>query len=531
MFIEFSTNKISLEGLQQHSENLYIYIRGYIIWNNKLYQEQEFAPILINHINSNSLTGNIPNYNGCFNIIVYLNNELIVINDRWGVYPLFYYKDNLKIIISDNWEKLLPYTKKNLRKDATYEALCFGYVLGNKTLIEEIYEFAPHTYYKIFLQDKELKVHPTSYWHLQHHFNNKKRHPKEFQELWESRFKIFADHLKEKNYNAFVPLTAGLDSRLLATELDNNNIPIYAMTWGGDYKDIEIETAIKLTPNIQNLRSHSLLYLNNTTVNNMLSIDLKGNWITSLVFAKRLFYFQKLIKQECSAWFPGHSGGFMSGGHLKHRMKLWKSKEDVINYILKFQTSSTLKSVLINQSDEVKDSILTSIRRTLPVQDLISTYIRWDLEQKQRRYVIRSSISEPRELMNLYLPYYDYEIMDFFLNLPFSQLINKNLKIKAMSKYIYKNKPAIRKIKNNGKPLRPIRNNLLYEYENKLIKKLKEITGINNKKEYSNDFDWENIKISITLPEFLYQNIPNKIDQNKKLHHFYNLSCLYKKIN
>ncbi|MFW6226253.1 MAG: hypothetical protein ACOC3V_04790 [bacterium] len=523
----------SVKNVKQISTNRYIYIRGYIIWGEKLYQDYDFVPILNNHLNSNLLYDNIPKYNGCFNIVIVDNSEIIVINDRWGVFPLFYYKKEQKVIISDLWDNLLPYTKREFREDATYESLCFGYALGNKTLIDDVYEFEPHSYYQIKRKNDKLKIEKISYWHLQHNFDVPKRHPKEFKDLWEKRFSIFADYLKENNFNAFVPLTAGLDSRQLATELDNNDIPIYAMTWGGSWEDIEIKTAFQLAPKINNLLEHSLLYFNQRTLNNIISYSLTGNLITSLVFGQRFFYFQNQIKHNCSSWFPGHSGGLMSGGHLRYKMKFWKTKADIIKHILDFQAFAKLRNFLMDNNSKAKEAIYESLKDTIPDDtDLISSFIRWDVEQKQRRYVIRSSISEPRELMYLYLPYYDYEIMDFFLNLPFSQLLNKNLKIKALSKYIYKNRPEVKQIRNNGKPFKPIKNNLIHEYEEEVKDKINNMLGSQkNKKEYRDDVKWEEMSKSIVLPDFLDKNLLlENTELNKKTHHFQNLSFLYKKV-
>ncbi|MFW5720753.1 MAG: hypothetical protein ACOCWW_00040 [Bacteroidota bacterium] len=532
MFIYFDSQNQSVKDVKQIDSNICIYIRGYIIWKDKLYQDYDFLPILNYHLNSNLLYDNIPKYNGCFNIVILNDSEITVINDRWGVFPLFYFKNEQKIIISDLWDSLLPYTKREFREDATYESLCFGYVMGNKTLIDGVYEFEPHSYYIINRKNNKPKIQKTSYWHLQHNFDVPKRHPKEFKDIWENRFKIFANHLKEKKYNAFVPLTAGLDSRLLATELDNNEIPIYGMTWGGSCKDIDIKTAFQLAPQINNLKEHCLIYLNQRTLNDMTSCSLTGNLITTLVFGQRFFYFQNRIKHDCSSWFPGHSGGFMSGGHLRYKMKFWKTKANIVDYILDFQAFAKLRNFLMNNDSKVKEAIYEGLKDTIPDDpDLISSYIRWDVEQKQRRYIIRSSISEPTELMYLYLPYYDYEIMDFFLNLPFSQLLNKNLKIKAMSDYIYKNKPEIKQIRNNGKPLKPIKNNLVHEYEGKIKNMINMLYGQTNKKEYKENIKWKEMADSLVLPEFLdKKRILENLGLNKKIQHLQNLSLLHKKI-
>ncbi|MFW6273094.1 MAG: hypothetical protein ACOC2U_04885, partial [bacterium] len=126
MFIYFDSQNQSVKDVKQIDSNICIYIRGYIIWKDKLYQDYDFLPILNYHLNSNLLYDNIPKYNGCFNIVILNDSEITVINDRWGVFPLFYFKNEQKIIISDLWDSLLPYTKREFREDATYESLCFG---------------------------------------------------------------------------------------------------------------------------------------------------------------------------------------------------------------------------------------------------------------------------------------------------------------------------------------------------------------------------------------------------------------------
>ena len=532
MFLTYSAEKINHQGMKEFAPDLFLFVKGYIIWKHELYQDQNFETLVISHLKAGSLFQNIPYYNGCFNIVILYHAELIVINDRWGIFPLFYYKNQDKIVISDVWKHLIPYSGSKIRKDSTYESLCFGYVLGEKTMIDKVFEFNPHSYYRIWFENQKMKLKTISYWYLEHNFSGKSRSPEEFKELWESRMKIFADFIKRNHSGAYIPLTAGLDSRLLATELDKYDIPLYTMTWGNNYHNFEIQAAGEIASQLGNIRGHYLMYLNDSMFSRLRSFHLHGNRITSLMFGQPFYYYQNLVKDECDTFFPGHSGGFMAGGHLKYRMKSWKNQEDVIRYIFRFK-SSPLTNHLIGQNKEIRDILMQSVRETLPSnQDPISTFIRWDLEQLQRRYIIRSSLSEPQELMKLYLPYYDYELMDFFLNLPFKQLLNKNLKIEAITKNIYKDQPYFRAVKNNGKKMTPVRNNFVYEYKYKLISHIKQKMKMSsrNSEEYTRDIDWQGIFESLEFPKFIDKDLLRNKYLKQKLRHYYNLSSFIQEL-
>jgi hypothetical protein len=80
--------------------------------------------------------------NGNFSVVVYekKTNELIIANDRLGIYPLFVYITRNLIIFSNEYQPILSYHKCNKTLDPTAVAEYFilGGPLDNKTFIREI---------------------------------------------------------------------------------------------------------------------------------------------------------------------------------------------------------------------------------------------------------------------------------------------------------------------------------------------------------------------------------------------------------
>jgi len=108
----------------------------------------------------------IEDIEGIYSILIFdkIKNKCFLITDRYGVYSLFYLKDHNHIIISDTIGEIINHMQYiKLNKESIIEYLNFGYKLGNKTHIKDIYEFEASTIYQI---DKELKMTEKFYWNI-----------------------------------------------------------------------------------------------------------------------------------------------------------------------------------------------------------------------------------------------------------------------------------------------------------------------------------------------------------------------------
>ncbi|MGC9363736.1 MAG: hypothetical protein ACP5FZ_04105, partial [Fidelibacterota bacterium] len=220
---------------------------------------------------------------------------------------------------------------------------------------------------------------------------------------------------------------------------------------------------------------------------------------------KRLLY---LCNQTDNYFYiPGHDANYMAGENIKYQMLKWKNKQDIIKYIFKFK-SSPITRHLIENNQIYRDILYNSLKQTIPEDsDLISNFNRWNGEQRLRRYILRSSIMSLSDKQRILIPYFDYKLMDFFINLPLSSLLNQKLYQNAQIRYLYKGNPDLIKIKRGGvKTVRIISNNYFTEYYPKLMNEIKRILKIPKPQKLIWDptIDWQkDILPKLNLPSCL----------------------------
>ena len=474
MKLIFNENNFSQEGFFQINNNTYIYFEGSVIYQNNLYIDNEFYPILINIIENNILEDIIVKFNGNFNIILYKNNKITIANDRWGSFPLYFFHNQKKIAISNDWKKIIPYTNKSFNETSLLEYISFGYVLGNKTLIQNLEEFQAHSIYEFkFINNNLVKKH-NSYWSFEYSFKqtNSKEKEKEFSDLWLKQIAIYANYLKNKSNLIFLPLSGGLDSRLLAAAFNKHNIEMHTMTWVFQNNMSQLYRAKEVIKKISNITKHEIFYLDDKNTVDLYNSSVPFNLITNGRSGIETYYFYQYIK-DIPYIIPGFSGDFMAGSHLQYKMKNWKKKQDIINYIKKFKFSPIINNITNNRTF-FEETITNSLEQTISSdKDLISSFIAWDLEQRQRRYIIQSGNihNKTRQI----IPFFDYKLIDFFLNLSFEDLLNTKLYINSQINYLYKNhyNNELIKIKRDEKVQKKIKTNLIYEYKSKMKKVIK----------------------------------------------------------
>jgi len=471
MFLHLRPGKIESEGFSKLEGGGLIFFKGYVIHEDKIISDKDFLPILTRHYLNRELHDRVKTYNGNFIFIIIRDNKVIAANDRYGVYPLFYTKKEKQLIISTQWQRLVPHSGKHLHRGAVMEILSLGYVLGTKTLVENIHEFPTATLMETNVQDDGPETLWNQYWKIKHRFarGNMRKLEKEFADLWQSRISVYSQYIKENGNSCIQLLSGGLDSRLLAHEFDQAGIQIHAITFGLGQESGEIVTARKVMEKLANGTSHKVFYNDHEELQKIVRSDVMYDRITNARNYEKELYSYHELADVATIRVPGYSGDYMAGSHIKYRMKSWKSKQDVINYILKFHVTPLIRPDLAT-SNEHKEMLIQALDESIGIDtDPISAFIQWDLDYRQRRYIIRSEVEDNSGDTRFLLPFFDNQLIDFFLGLPMDALLNTKLYTNAQLKYLYNsNKDLIRIKRDNDVQQGTIRNNLVYEYHKKL---------------------------------------------------------------
>jgi hypothetical protein len=271
-----------------------------------------------------------------------------------------------------------------------------------------------------------------------------------------------------------MPFSGGLDCRLLAHELNKKQIPFYALTFGSEESN-EVKSAKEAINYLDNCEYHYILPLNKTKTREIFNNINLDHRITCSFPAEPLHYLQ--LQEKFEYIMPGYSGDFMAGSHIKFKMLFWKKREQIADYILKNKSTPYTKTLIKHPYlyEIIKKNLLKVIPKS---NNLISSFIRWDVEQRQRKYIARSAYQfQSDHKAQPILPFFDYNLMDFFLALPFQQLWNTRLYTNTQLKHLYLDNLPLINSPRDGKTQGLIKQNLIQEYKPKIKKILNSMTG------------------------------------------------------
>jgi asparagine synthase (glutamine-hydrolysing) len=203
-----------------------------IVFNGEIYNFKEVRKNLINNtytfkttsdteviLNAYKEYGNkfANHFKGMFSIVIYdlELKKLIIVRDRAGEKPLYYFMDNDIFIFSSEIKSLLSINKikKNINKTALNQFLQLTYIPSPLTIFEGIYKLKAGHIMEIDLQGK---VKNSQYWSMNFDDNNQINSKKECVSLLRQR--VFES--VEKTLYADVPvgvlMSGGIDSTIIA---------------------------------------------------------------------------------------------------------------------------------------------------------------------------------------------------------------------------------------------------------------------------------------------------------------------------
>lgn len=189
-------------------DNIGIFIYGYP-FNASI--DSWIAPADVYQQYSRNGLSFINDIEGLYTVIILdkTKKKCFVIVDRYGVYTLFYSRNRNHIILSDVISEIITHMSGiRLNQRSIIEYLNFGFKLGNKTHIEDIYEFESSRIYEI---NTELEMTERVYWE----FKDKLEEGKMTKEEFLTAFNAHIATAKSLAKKLCLPLTGGLDTRTI----------------------------------------------------------------------------------------------------------------------------------------------------------------------------------------------------------------------------------------------------------------------------------------------------------------------------
>lgn len=389
-------------------------------------------------------------FKGNFSIIAKKNNTQFACVDSIRAFPIFYSKKQSKFTynpraILNN----LEYDQKGIT-----ELSMSSYVLGDRTLFKDIKQLRPGeiVYFPKFKKKQYFKFYP------------KKIYKKNIDQLSEELNLITNKIIKRviekyKNKRILVPLSGGLDSRLVLSKLvefgcQNLEAITYGIDNNGELK-IAREVAKKLNVKwnfvpTSDLESKKIF---NSEVRKNYWKSSSGNCVLPNMQEFHLFYNLKKNKtlNNYDVVINGQAGDFITGGHINTKLNNKINKNEFLELII--NKHFNLWSHLNNKKNInlIKDEILENLNFYLNTEnkssfDAYDAQL-WEWSERQSKFV--SNQQRVYEFFDLdwYLPLWDREYIDFWINCPSELLVNQKLYKYYLEKWNYKNLFTDKKLK------------------------------------------------------------------------------------
>ena len=422
--------------------------------------------------------------------------RLLIVNDRFGLVPLFYCHLRGHLLFGGGAGAILASPDYTPKTDAIAmaEFLTLEHVLGNRTLFEGIMLLPPASL--LTCADEQLKCQ--SYWDLQFREEYGDHDENWYIERWihYTRQAVWRRIRTKKPIG--VLLSGGLDSRTVLAMIDRDCYPVNTFTFGiPQCDDIrlarEVAFEVGATPHFFELKSDFLIKFAEEGVK-------LTDGLNSCAHMHVLAPLRE-IAQRTQMLLTGSVGDTLNADHhVAYRSMPMSSDDNVLARALFKQAALCVP--------EAKHSQLFSETFYQKVQGAVFESFKAALAQcnamlpanKAKHYWIRQSdrrwILEGQRLLRsqavVRMPFYDHDLFDFMLNVPPGLRLDGYLYERAFSKAF----PKLAKIPwaATGLPLVPCMRDVWIRAQNQLRWRLRE-SGLKwvsppSKRPYADYDDW-----------------------------------------
>ena len=379
-----------------------------------------------------------------FGIIVISQNWSFAAVDCARTFPLFWKKTKNKIVISPQAKCIADQYESPIDKNQLLAFQMSGYCIDEGTLWKGIKNLNPG--YFIFInniEDYSLgKYFLYQPWSIinQPYFKYKEQLKVEIKKILENLIN------KANGKTIVVPLSAGLDSRLIASglkDLNYNNVKCFSYGLKNNYESNASKIiAKKLGYNwtfVEINQSKAKKYYLSKEYKNFISNKVDGCAATSI---QGLYAIDELIKNKYISKediiVNGNSGDFITGGHLPKILDTSiKSKDSNLLFNEIIESHYTKHYVLWNSllSDKNKNIIKTQLLLQIKknVYNINSNFMPQGIaefleyENRQSKFVNNSQRIYEAYDLKWHLPLWDKSFMEFWSNVPLQFKKNQKL--------------------------------------------------------------------------------------------------------
>lgn len=522
------TNFVFNSGFKWFTNNN-VSVKGYLFTpDNTFYEKDKLAYLFKNVKTKEQLLEIVQHAKGLFTIFIQKSDSgFILVNDIIRAFPVFFYQNKDDIYLSDDIKFLLDKTEINkIDLIAKTEFVSAGFVSGHNTLINDIQ--VTQSGEILSFENNKLTIESYFDYSISKPFQQTKEElENQSKQFIDSVFKRLVESLNGRM--AVIPLSGGLDSRLIACKLkEYGHKKMLCYTFGRSTNNPEKTTSEKVAKKlglnwifIEYNEENIGKYINTEEFKHYYEYYCQhsSSFMFQDYFAIRYLVRNKIIPDD-AVFIPGYSGDFLGGsqlykkGNIKFKASLKQIAENIV--IEKYINTdiSSVQKKLISEKIELQ---LKNIYKDKNELLAYSVFENWEIKENLSKFIAQAAHIYNYFGFEYRLPYWDYELVNFYKHVPFKYKYGKKLYDNTLFSSFLEQGVNF----NAGKNLNPIQFRL-YSIKKKLKKVLQKAINrrIGNQIDYLN---YELILIDI-VKDLRKDNTfceNNLLTQNSYLAHWY----------
>jgi asparagine synthase (glutamine-hydrolysing) len=435
------------------SNDVTIYHKGYVFIGNKLEDFSNITKNIIQKIEKNdsdSLKKYLNSLNGCFAVVIEHPNFIFASVDRIRSIPLFYSKTKKRFILSDDANYIRAELKPTINEINAAEFLLTGFVTGQRTLFDDIFQLQVGEY---LIYHKNSFTFEKDFYFRFHHQDffgcSEDELIEKLDDVMISVFKRLIQATVDHGKQIVVPLSGGIDSRLIVAMLKRLGVDNVLCFTYGQKNDVEVQISKKVADALHykwHLVKHNRKMLYGLFHSKEMETYQRyaGNLI-SLPHIQDFFalYYLKnnhVISKD-SVIVPGHTG-MICGGCLPDifDLKIGLSIDKVSQYCLNRHYNLWKRSdgrVPERFIEYIKESTnFTNIKNNEDTADFIEIF---DFNERQAKFIVNSVRAYEYHNFEWALPLCDLELMNYFIKIPLDKRIKKSFYTIIFAKNMFTN--------------------------------------------------------------------------------------------
>ncbi len=429
------------------SNGVRYYLKGNVFFNDRLLSPEKLTEILCpligkeGEVQEKEIGDLLKGFNGEFAFVAETENRIFCAVDKLRSTPLFYTTAKNNFIVSDNAYYLKDKNNHPRNEKNAVEFLVAGYVTGNETLFDGIKQMKNAEF--LIYQKKRNHLKTFTYFrylHEDYYELPEKKLLEMLDQAFVNAFSRLIESTEKKGKKLVVPLSGGLDSRIIVAMLKRLGVnDVVCISYG---RKGNRESAI--SKKVANALGYDWLFVKYTASKwhecyNSEEADLfrifAGN-LASLPHMQDFLAVKELKTQgklpENAVFIPGHTGDMLAGSHIPHyyfdvsrnynsetyladslkrHYILWKwPSEYEFEHAFKEKIKRSIDRVEINNNETCANAVEL-----------------FDFNERQSKFIVNSVRAYEFFGYEWRIPFWDTELINFFLKVPIEHRINQEL--------------------------------------------------------------------------------------------------------